>query len=192
MHGALGQSRLNFLKRKFFNYKTGPNESIDDVSSELSRMQMIIKDIKSSEASTDLNIAFILINFIDHETYTMAKYHFEDMEDLTLAHIKKRLKFVKQRIKNETNATNESANKAEPDRQKKNRKCFFCDKKGHMKKKCFKWLTTDEGKKFAAEKGEKAFTKQEPTNQKKSAKKGKKENARTAQKKEDAKNSNDV
>ena len=102
MHGALNQNRLNFLKKKFFNYKTESSESIDDVSSELFRMQMIIKNIKFFEISTNLNIAFILINFIDHETYTMAKYHLEDMEDLTLTHIKERLKLVKQRIKNET------------------------------------------------------------------------------------------
>ena len=132
MHDALNQSRLNFLKKKFFNYKTKSNESIDDVNSELFRMQMIIKNIKSFEISTDLNIIFTLINFINHETYTMIKYHFEDMENLTLVHIKKRLKLVKQRIKNET--VNESANKAGPNRQKKDRKCFFCDKKKHMKK----------------------------------------------------------
>ena len=92
-------------------------------------MQMIIKNIKFSKISTNLNIIFILINFIDHETYTMTKYHFENMKDLTLIHNKERLKLVKQRIKNETNAINESANKTKSNRQKKNRKCFFAIKK---------------------------------------------------------------
>ena len=105
------------------------------------------------------------------------------MKDLTLIHIKERLKLVKQRIKNETNAINEFANKTEPNRQKKNRKCFFCDKKEHMKKKCFKWLTTNEKKKFATEKNEETFIKQEFINQKKSANKKKKKARESLKKK---------
>ena len=74
MHDALKQSRLNFLKRKVFNYKAGPSESIDDVSSNLVRLQMTIRNIKSSEAPTDLDVAFTLINSVDDEAYTLARY----------------------------------------------------------------------------------------------------------------------
>ena len=75
VHGALGQGRLNFLKRRFFNYKTGPTESIDDVCSNLSRLQMTIKDIKEKEAPTDLDVALTLTNWVNDEASTLAKYH---------------------------------------------------------------------------------------------------------------------
>ena len=136
MHDVLKQDRLNFLKKKFFNYKVGSSESIDDVSSNLIRLQMIIRDIKSTETLIDLNVVFILINSVDDEVYILAKYHFEKMEKLILAHTKERLKFVKQRIKDDQ-AIEESANKAEF-RKKDDRKCFFCDKTDHIKVKCFK------------------------------------------------------
>ena len=68
-------------KKKFFNYKAGPSESIDDASSNLVRLQMTIRDIKSSEASTDLDVALTLINSVDDEAYILAKYHFEEMKN---------------------------------------------------------------------------------------------------------------
>ena len=152
VHGALGQGRLNFLKRKFFNYKAGPSESIDDVSSELSRLQLIIRDIKDTEAPTDLDVALTLINSVDDEAYTLAKYHLEEMENLTLAHTKERLKSVEQRLKDDQ-ASDEKANRSGPSvpgqgPRKEERECHHCKKKGHLKRQCFKWLQTDEGKKF--------------------------------------------
>lgn len=48
VHGALGPGRLNFLKREFFNYKAGATESIGDVCSSLSRLQMTIQDKEKS------------------------------------------------------------------------------------------------------------------------------------------------
>lgn len=102
VHEALGQGRLNFLKRQFFNYRAGAAESIYDISSKLSRLQLIIRDIKESEAPTDLDAALTLINSVDNEAYTMAKYHLEEMQDSTLSHTKERLKLVEQKIKDET------------------------------------------------------------------------------------------
>ena len=67
VHGALGQGRLNFLKRQFFNYRAGATESIDEISSKLSRLQLIIRDIKESEAPTDLDVALTLVNSVDNE-----------------------------------------------------------------------------------------------------------------------------
>lgn len=59
---------------------------------------MFIRDIKESEAPTDLDVALTLINSVDNEPYTVAKYHLEDMRDLILAHTKERLKLVEQKI----------------------------------------------------------------------------------------------
>ena len=138
MHDALGQGRLNFLKRRFFNYKAGPTESIDEVASNLARLQMTIKNIKATESPTNLNVALTLINSMKKDAYNMVKFHLKDMKDLTLNHIKKRLKLVKQKIKDES-ISQKIANRARsPPKGKKTKKCFHCKRKGHLKTRCFK------------------------------------------------------
>ena len=180
VHGALGQGRLNFLKRRFFNYKAGPTESIDEVASNLARLQMTIRDIKATESPINLDVALTVINSVEGNAYNMVKFHLEDMEDLTLNHIKERFKLVEQKIKDEF-ISQEIANRAEsPSKGKKTRECFHCKRKGHLKTRCFKWLATDEGKKYAEEQKLKKKDKTDrddetkPTNQK-SRKSGRKE-----------------
>ena len=143
-----------FLKKKLFNYKAETTKSIDDVCSNLFRLQIIIRDIKSNETLIDLNIALILINLIDKEAYIMIKYHLKNMKNLTLIHIKKRLKLIKQKIKNDSitdDVANKSkiSNKKRSKKQKNKRECYFCNKRKHYKLKCFKWLVIDEEKKYA-------------------------------------------
>ena len=111
MHNAFDQKKFNFLKKKFFNYKTEATKSIDDVCSNLFWLQMIIRDIRSNKILIDLNIALILINLIDSEIYIMIKYYLKNMKNLTLIHVKKRLKLIKQKIKNDS-STDDVANKS--------------------------------------------------------------------------------
>ena len=132
MHETLGQKRLNFLKKKFFNYKTEISESIDEIFSELFRLQLIIQNIKIFETSTNLNVALIFINSMNNEVYALAKFHLKDMEDLILTHIKKRLKLIKQRIKDDS-ITDEKINKSETTSIKKNRESYFYKKKKQLK-----------------------------------------------------------
>ena len=143
MHDAFDQKKLNFFKKKFFNYKTETTKLIDDVCSNLFRLQMIIRDIKSTKTSIDLNIALTLINSIDNEIYIMIKYHLKNMKNLTLIHIKKQLKLIKQKIKNNSitdDVANKSkiSNKKRSKKQKNKRECYFCNKQKHYKLKCFK------------------------------------------------------
>ena len=158
VHKTFGQGRLNFFKRRFFNYKVGADETINEMTSNLFRLQMTIRDIKRTETSIDLNVALILINSMKDETYIMAKYHLEEMKNLILIHTKERLKLVKQRIKNDL-ISNEFVNKTKNTSKGKNfketKECYYCKKKGHLKIKCFKWLATNEGKKFTEEQAKK-------------------------------------
>ena len=102
VHGyGSGALRLNFLKNRFFRYKaTGPMESIDQTCSNLVGLQMAIKSIRETESPTDLDVALSLLNSVQGEAYNLAKYHLEDMENLTLAYALERLKLVEQKIKN--------------------------------------------------------------------------------------------
>ena len=143
MHDAFDKKKFNFFKKKFFNYKTETTKSINDVRNNLFRLQITIRDIKSDETSIDLNIALILINSIDNETYIMIKYYLKNMKNLTLIHIKKRLKLIKQKIKNDSitdDVANKSkiSNKKRSKKQKNKRECYFCNKRKHYKLKCFK------------------------------------------------------
>ena len=143
MHNAFDRKKFNFFKKKFFNYKTKTTKSIDDVCSNFFWLQIIIRNIKLNETSIDLNIALILINSIDNETYIMIKYHLKNMKNLTLIHIKKRLKLIKQKIKNDSiinDVTNKSkiSKKKRSKKQKNKRECYFCNKRKHYKLKCFK------------------------------------------------------
>ena len=143
IHDAFNQKKLNFLKKKFVNYKTEATKSIDDVCSNLFWLQMIIRDIKSNEISIDLNIALILINSVNNKTYIMIKYYLKNMKNLTLIYIKKRLKLIKQKIKNNSitdDVANKSkiSNKKRSKKQKNKRECYFCNKRKHYKLKCFK------------------------------------------------------
>ena len=100
MHDAFDQKRFNFLKKKFFNYKT-ETESIDEITNNLIKLQMIIRNIKKTKTSTNLNIVFILINAVNDKTYALIKFYLKNMKNLILIHIKKQLKIVKQQIKND-------------------------------------------------------------------------------------------
>ena len=194
VHDAFDQKKLNFLKKKFFNYKTETTKSIDDVCSNLSRLQMIIRDIKSNEISIDLNIALILINSVNNKTYIMIKYYLKNMKNLTLIYIKKRLKLIKQKIKNNSitdDVTNKSkiSNKKRSKKQKNKRECYFCNKQRHYKLKCFKWLVIDEEKKYAEKQTKKISSMRPKRNQsikkKSNSKRSDKstENVKTTQKK---------
>lgn len=118
---------MYFLKRKFFNSKAGAAGSIDKISSKLSRLQLISQDIKATETPTDLDAALTLINSVDNEAYTIAKYHLEDLRELTLADTKERLKLVEQKIKDEITPNDEIANKA-LENAKGGKLCFMKEK----------------------------------------------------------------
>lgn len=73
------------------------------------------------------------------------------MRKLTQAHIKECLKLVEQKVKDEMTPSEDTANNASGKGKSSRRLCylcFHCDKPGHIKVKCYKWLATDEGKEY--------------------------------------------
>ena len=60
----------------------------------------------------DLDVALTLINSVDNDAYTMARYHLKDMREFTLSQIKERLKLVEQKIKDKTTQSGKTANRA--------------------------------------------------------------------------------
>lgn len=131
------QSRLKFLKQKFFNYKARVIKSINKISSKLSQLQLLRQDIRELEVQIDLNMAFMLINLMDNEFYIIVKYYPEDMRNVILGHTIKRLKLVKQKIKEKTKSETKTASKAFS-KYKKKLFCFHYNKLRYIKIKFFK------------------------------------------------------
>lgn len=59
IYGTLGKERINFLKKKFFKYKAGSEASIDEISNQLTRLQMTIKDISGTDQRLSDGLAFM-------------------------------------------------------------------------------------------------------------------------------------
>ena len=96
---------------------------------------MIIQNIKKTKTSTNLNVVFTLINVVDDKAYALIKFYLKNIKNLILIHIKKRLKIVKQRIKN-NQRTDKIINKTKT-KEKNNQECYYCKKK-HITFKYFK------------------------------------------------------
>lgn len=146
VHDPRKPGRLNFLLTKFCLYKAGSTETIDEVASELARLQTVIRDIDPREAPTDLAIALKMFNAINGDEYSFAKAMLEDVDNLTLELVRSRFKSVEQRLKYESSRQGATANKTSKGQD--GRKCFYCKKPGHVKIRCYRWLATDEGKKW--------------------------------------------
>lgn len=125
------------MKKKFFNYKARAAELIDNISSKLSRLQIIIQDIKKIKASKDLDVALTIINLVNNEVYTIAKYHLVYMRELTPAYTKKPLMLVEQKIKDEMTPKEDTANKVSSKGKSKPLN-FHCNKLGYISFKRFK------------------------------------------------------
>lgn len=91
------------------------------------------------------------MNSIDHETYSLAKYHFVEMRDLTLAYAVESLKTVEMKSKN-TNAAEKSVHRSKREQFQDEKTCYYCKKPGHIKIFCYSWLDyTEENRRYAKE-----------------------------------------
>ena len=168
VHETQSQGRINHLMRRFWTYKAGASEIIDEVASELTKLRMLIRNIDAGDAPSDRGIALTLINAIDNEAYNIVKYHLEAQPKFSLEDAKEQLKSVEQKLIDETSKNGKNANKTGKGPRNTKRKCHHCNSPGHIKFKCFKWLATDEGKKYTKihPKDEAARSIEDPTKKK--------------------------
>lgn len=140
VYGTYSQRRLHFLKTKFFLYKAGAEESIEDVKSELCRIREMIRNVRATEVPTEFDVAWALMNAIDNKTYDFVKYHLEEMKDLTLTYTVEWMKAVKMKLKNTNTSVTKSAHKARDGKDRKDTVCYHCGEHGHIKFYCNDWL----------------------------------------------------
>ena len=111
VHGKFTQGRLVHLMTRFFTYKAGASESIEEIKMELCKIQDMIINVRPEETPSDLMTAWALMRAIDNEAYDLAKFHLEEMKDLSLAYTVERLKAVEMKLKDANTSTTESAYK---------------------------------------------------------------------------------
>lgn len=124
--------------KKFYNYKAKEDESVNAVASELKNLQHSIREIKDSEAPTNLAVAICLMGVFDSEAYHMAIFHLKREPNLTLELALESLKSVEQSVKDKDEAGRLNIVLRADDREP--RKCYHCGRLGHVKLYCFDWL----------------------------------------------------
>ena len=93
--------RINFLLKKFYNYKAGPGDSIDDVTTDLENLKLEIADIKEGHEPSEAMVAIALMCAIDDPAYDTVKFLLEREADLTVELTKESLKAVQQKLRHE-------------------------------------------------------------------------------------------
>ncbi|MCJ1469940.1 hypothetical protein MMC07_008584 [Pseudocyphellaria aurata] len=111
VHSTYSQGQLYFLKTKFFLYKAGASESIEDIKSELCRIWEMIRNKRVIEVPTKFDVAWALVNAVDNKAYNLVKYHLEEMKDLTLAYTVERIKAVEMKLKDTNTLVTKTAHK---------------------------------------------------------------------------------
>ena len=166
IHGRDSRAQLVPMLCRFHTYKAKPEEGVDETVAELEDMRDIIANINPEVRPTDIMMALVLMDLVDHERYNAVKVQLNDLEDLTFRKVMEKYKEIEQLARDNTDSPYDTAKKASGKSTSKFKgKCYYCKKPGHVKTKCYKWLATDEGKAYeddndiadtAQEKGKKA------------------------------------
>lgn len=139
--------RINFLLKRFHNYRPGSNDTVDDIAAALESLRLGIADIKAEYAPPGPVMAITLMCTIEGPAYETTKHLLEREPELTLEAAKEALKSIKERLKQDDAI--EDAHRASAKRKGPSRKCDSCKKTGHTTNYCWDWLdNTDEGQEW--------------------------------------------
>ena len=83
IHGKDSRTRLVPMLRRFHTYKAKEEEGVDETAAELEDMRDIIAKINPEVKPSDIMMALVLMDSVDHERYNAVKLQLNDLENLT-------------------------------------------------------------------------------------------------------------
>ena len=146
VHGFHAKERIDFLLKRFYNYRPGPNDAVDNIAAALESLRLEIADIKAEYAPPGPVMAITLMSAIEDPAYETTKHLLEREPELTLEAAKEALKSMEEHLKQDDAIEDamENAHRANFKGKGPPRKCDFCKKTGHTKKYCWDWLDNTE------------------------------------------------
>jgi hypothetical protein len=155
VHKGQGTAYLMSLYTQFFEYSPSEDESIDSVSTELSRIQLEIANITSDGKLPDFVKTHKLLTIYRSREATKGR-----VEVLLSGEKSPDYLTVVNRLKECLDATKEKGKaKFTRDKEKRrskgsnqNMQCTHCGRKGHTSNACWQWLATDEGRQYLEQK----------------------------------------
>ena len=98
--------------KRFYTYKAGSSDSIDDIAGALETLRVQIADIKSEFEPHDALMAIALMSAVEDPAFDTTKLLLEREPELTLEATKEALKATEQRLKFEKDDSVEDAHRA--------------------------------------------------------------------------------
>ena len=152
-----GRQQLSTALQKFYGFTPKPNASVNAIVTGLREARRDIFNIDPLQQPTDESTIAILFNTLRaidpaYGPITL-QLELQDVRklDVIIGHLEeaeRRLVAMAKPTETALQATDKGKGKGKKDEQK----CRHCEKKGHIKIKCFAWLKdTEEGRKYALE-----------------------------------------
>ena len=96
------------MLRRFHTYEAKPEEGANETVAELEDMRDIIANINPEVRPTDIMMALVLMDSVDHERYDAVKVQLNDLEDLTFRKVVEKYKKLDAVFLTETSSTQSS------------------------------------------------------------------------------------
>ena len=153
-----GRQQLSTALQKFYGFTPKPEASVSSIVTSLREARMDIFNIDPLQKPTDESTTVILFNSLRaidpaYGPITL-QLELQDIRklDVIISHLEeaeRRLAVMNVQKEAALQAADKKGGKG---KGKEERKCWYCEKKGHVKVKCSSWLKdTDEGRKYATE-----------------------------------------
>lgn len=97
--GFYAKGRIKYLLKRYYMYKAGPSDTIEDISGALETFRIQMADTKAEYEPHDAVMAIALISTVDDPAFDTTKQLLERDPNLTLETAKEALKATEQRLK---------------------------------------------------------------------------------------------